>query len=251
MLQNQAVQPGVSGNYRSFLSAKVQSCIHLSRRPGINFFVNYQSGPKSILLLNCSQVPFTPIETIKTGMESISGISYIPHLRLIALRDHTPGLVKAISCDTGDTVWELRGKEQGLEIDPCGMIYSPHHQALLVADGANCRILVVTPGYGVVRQVVELSPGVGAVWELCLHNEQIVVFHLHGGKVKVSFLSLAAEKERQNVLPSFQIVPGTERGSKCEVKRARDVSAPLFSMARKEETLKCHSCYIIESYNDK
>ena len=51
-------------------------------------------------------------------MESFYTLCYIPHHRLIAVSCHALGLVKALSCDMDNTVWELAGQVQGLQIGP-------------------------------------------------------------------------------------------------------------------------------------
>ena len=87
-------------------------------------------------------------------------------------------------------MWELAGRVDGVECYTLGMSYSPHHNALLVADGINCRILVLNPQNGSVRQVMPLGGDIGVVAELCKIHKQIVVHHhLKNRKVKVSYYS--------------------------------------------------------------
>ncbi len=109
---------------------------------------------------------------------------------MIAISQTSPGLVRAVSCDTDEKAWELSGKIQGLPCEPHGVVYSPNLHALLVADGNNTRVLVVNPDNGSIRQVVQLHADVGMVSELCLHNQQLIVRHSAGKKEKVSFYVL-------------------------------------------------------------
>ena len=74
-----------------------------------------------------------------------------------------------------------------------GMVFSHHHFALLVADGKNHRILVVNPGDGSVRHVVQFSPEMGVIANLCLYQGQIIVHHNDAENEKVSLLSLGAD----------------------------------------------------------
>ncbi len=143
-----------------------------------------------ILQLSCSQPQFSLQKTIHSRMKGCYyAICYIPSHRLIVISNHTPGIVRAVSCDTDQIDWELQGEVQGVQCTPHEMVYSPGHQALLVVDGTNHRVLVVNPGDGSVRQVVQLSAEMGSVAELCLHNQQLVVHHLQGRKVSVSYFS--------------------------------------------------------------
>ncbi len=99
-------------------------------------------------------------------------------------------MLRAVSCDTEKKAWELEGDVQGEQCCPGGMVYSPAHQALLVADGCNSRVLVVNPGDGSVRQVVQLGAEISATWERRLLNNQLVVNNTDFHKEKVSFFSI-------------------------------------------------------------
>ena len=153
------------------------------------YVVHSVKGRFPILQLNCSQPQFTLEKTIQSQMEKYYAFCYIPSHRLIVVSDLN--LVRAVSCDTEEKVWELKGEVQDTQCNPFGMVYSPDHQALLVADGRNSRVLVVNPGDGSVRQVVQLGADVGCVSELCLHNQLLVVHHTDDGHThKVSFFSI-------------------------------------------------------------
>ncbi len=145
-------------------------------------------GRMPILRLNSSQPQFSQEKTIHSGMKLPFAICYIPSHKLIVMSDAE--MLRAVSCDTEKKVWELEGDVQGEQCCPGGMVYSPAHQALLVADGVNHRVLVVNPGDGSVRQVVQLGADMGYVWDLCLHNQQLVVHHGCGAVEELSFFSI-------------------------------------------------------------
>ena len=82
-----------------------------------------------ILQLNCSQPQFILEKTIQSGMETWYDICYIPSHRLIAVSDNAPdNIVRAMSCDTEERVWELKGEVQDTQCNPHEMVYSPGHQ---------------------------------------------------------------------------------------------------------------------------
>ena len=144
-----------------------------------------------VLQLNCSEPQLTLEKTLQTAMETHYPICNIPSHRLLVISDHAPGMVRAVSSCTKRKVWEVQGDVEGVLCCPNGMVYSPDHQALFVADGGNHRVLVVNPADGLVRQVVQLSADMGDIWDMCLYNQQVVVHH--GGShlgVKVSYFSL-------------------------------------------------------------
>ena len=105
------------------------------------YVVHNEKGSVSIQQLDCSRPQFRLIKTIQSGMVDYFAICYINRHGLLTVSDYSPGVVRAVSCETENVVWELTGRVDGVECEPQGMLYSPHHNALLIADGNNCRIL--------------------------------------------------------------------------------------------------------------
>ena len=95
-----------------------------------------------------------------------------------------------MSAETGEKVWEVKGEVDGVECYPHGMLFSPQHQVLLVADGENCRVLVLHERDGSYLQTIQLDREMGVITELCLHQNKLVVRHKAGGKEKVSYFSV-------------------------------------------------------------
>ncbi len=150
------------------------------------YVVSSVDGLKPILKLNCNQIPFVLNGTIQSEVSNFYSLCYIAVHRLIAFSKPC-GVVTALSSHTNELVWELKGEVEGVKCEPLGMVYSPVHQALLVADGCNHRVLVLNPKDGSVRQVLQFSSDMGCLAELCLYQEQIAVLHHDGEHVKVSF----------------------------------------------------------------
>ena len=145
-----------------------------------------------VLELNTAQVPFTgPVRTIQSGMEEYFGLCYIPSPhRLIVLSDHHPGIIRAVSAETGEKVWEVKEEFDGVQCYPHGLLFSPQHQVLLVADGWNCRVLVLHPGDGSHLQTIQLDREMRVIADLCLHQNKLVVHHYDDHKHKVSYFSI-------------------------------------------------------------
>ena len=74
---------------------------------------------------------------------------------------------------------------------PHGMQFSQHHQVLLVADGINCRILVLHPKDGLHLQTIQLKPEMYAIVHLHLNQGELIVHHTAERKEKVSFFALS------------------------------------------------------------
>ena len=159
----------------------------------VMYVVHEVNGRFPVLELNTAQVPFTgPVRTIQSGIEMYYGMCYIPSPhRLIVLSDNAPGnTIRDVSAETGEKVWEVKGEVDGVECYPHGMLFSPQHQVLLVADGRNCRVLVLHPGDGSHLQTIQLDREMNVIAELCLHQNKLVAWHHDGRKVKVSYFSI-------------------------------------------------------------
>ncbi len=156
---------------------------------GQMYVVNAVKGNTLILQLNCSTADFILNKALQSDLETYHSICYVPTHRLTVITDHTAGVVKAVSCDNGEVVWELNGQVAGVQCEPHGMVFAPDYNALFVADGSNKRILVLDPWDGSLRQVLPLDQ-LGSIWELCLLNNQLVVHHHSQGREEISHLSI-------------------------------------------------------------
>ena len=157
----------------------------------VMYVVHAVKGAKPVLELNTAQVPFTgPVTTIQSGMEEYFGLCYIPspHRLIVLSRVSEPRTIRAVSLETGEKVWEVKGEVDGVECYPHGMLFSPQHQVLLVADGWNCRLLVLHPGDGSHLRTIQFDRE--TINELCLHQNKLVVRHHDGPRVKVSYFSI-------------------------------------------------------------
>ena len=152
---------------------------------------------KQAMELDCSEETFSgPNKILLSGMEQYHSMYYIPSPhRLIVFAcfsdDDPDNTIRAVSSETGEKVWEVKGEVNGTRCDPHGLLFSPQHQTLLVADGNNCRVLVIHPRDGSVLQTIQLEPQMGSIWELCLHQNKLAVHHNAVGKEKVSYFSVS------------------------------------------------------------
>ena len=74
--------------------------------------------------------------------------------------------------------------------EPHSLLFSPRHQILLVADGSNCRVLVLHARDGSHLQTIQLDKVMGYICELCLYQNKLVVDHSNGQTEKVSYFSI-------------------------------------------------------------
>ena len=161
---------------------------------GMLYVVHSAKAGVRVLELDCSRETFSgPSKIMQSGMKMYNSMHYIPSPhRLIVLSDHHPGLIRAVSAETGEKVWQVKGEVDGVECEPNDMQFSPQYQVLLVADGNNSRLLVLHPGDGSHLQTIQLGDVLDnyAIVELCLHHNKLVMHHIAGGKQKVSFFSV-------------------------------------------------------------
>ena len=112
-----------------------------------------------------------------------------PH-KLLIFTDHSPGTIRAVSARTGAMAWEIIGEIEGSKCKPHGVLFSPDHQVLLVADGKKSRIQVLHPRDGSHLQTIQLDSEMGVIIQLGLFQNKLVVHHHAGGQEKVSFITI-------------------------------------------------------------
>ena len=155
--------------------------------------VHSVKGEKRVMELDCSEETFSgPSKMVQSGMEKYYSMHYIPspHRLIVLSLNIEPRMIRAVSAETGQKVWEVTGEVNGGMINPHGLLFSPRHQVLLVADGWSRRVLVLHPRDGSHLQTLQLNQDIGAVIELCLHQNKLVMHHVAGGKEKVSYFSV-------------------------------------------------------------
>ena len=112
-------------------------------------------------------------------------VAYIPseHPRSIVVSANIPKkTVRSICFDNNARPgWEhwYGGWEQqieGMEFFPSGIVYSPRHEALIVADKMNNRAVVLNPKDGSHVQTVAMD-GMICVIQMYMYKDQIVVWH--------------------------------------------------------------------------
>ena len=155
-------------------------------------YVLHGGNELSLLELNSGQVPFNGKKrNIQLGMEKYHGFHYIPNpYNLLLLSWWEDSLIRAMSLKTEQKAWEVKGEVDGKMFFPHGLLFSAHHQVLLVADGRNHRVLAIHPRDGSHLQTIQLDQSVDAVYELGVHTNNLVMFHRVGLVEKVAYLSI-------------------------------------------------------------
>ena len=157
------------------------------------YIMHSVKGDTPVLELDCSGETFSgPRKTVQSGMERCYSIHYVPspHRLIVLSLNIEPRTIRAVSAETGEKVWQMKRKVDGAECRPHGMLFSPQHQVLLVADGVNNRVLVLHPGNGSHLQTIQLEREMGAIADLCLYQNKLVLQHNVGFKEKVSYFSV-------------------------------------------------------------
>ena len=157
------------------------------------YVVNFIKGDKSVLELNIGQSPFTgPTKTTECGLQALFGLHYVPfpHKLVVFWNNTNPSYIRAVSAETGKKVWEVTGEVDGKPYSPHGLLFSPQHEVVLVADGDNHRFIVLHPRDGSHLQTIKLEPDVRDVYEFGFHENKLIVHHHGKGKHKVSFFSI-------------------------------------------------------------
>ncbi len=101
-------------------------------------------------------------------------LSYLPVPSGALILSH-PDFIEAVSCETGEQLWELNGES----VQPRGATFDPVHQLLLVADCYDDTILVLDPVAGSLLQTLP-SPR-SAPMEVVWNRGQLMTLHLQHG----------------------------------------------------------------------
>ncbi len=155
-------------------------------------FVVHSVSDTPVIQLDCSTKTFHHLKTIHTSLKGCGSLAYISKRNLVVVCAVSEG-VRAISCESKEQVWEVKGQVEGAELKPHGLAYHPGLDVVFVADGANLRFVILNGEDGSLRQVVPQPEGkkLGAYYSPCFHNGQMI---LHQGFAndtqKVSYFSV-------------------------------------------------------------
>ena len=128
------------------------------------------NGEKLILELDCSSLEFTQSRNFKITNKNPQSICYVPSPPglLVVVGDVS---IQGISCRTGEICWTF--KTYGI----IASLYSPIHSKILAANGYGGTIFVLDPADGTQVQSIQIPGDVKDIWEMCLHNGQIILKH--------------------------------------------------------------------------
>ena len=146
-----------------------------------------------VMVMDCTEAKFKAKKTVKINAKLCNKMSYVPVPHKILVLNNPFGekpSVKAVSCETWDARWTVRGPAEGRQLSPWGLVFSPGHNSLFVGD--YCRVVVLSPSDGSVRQIIGFS-GMGMIQGLSLHNnnKQLVVLDVnHESNFRISFWDL-------------------------------------------------------------
>ena len=128
------------------------------------------NGRNEISELDCSSLKFSPLRNFKITNKNPQSICYVPctHGLLVVVGDTK---IEGISCRTGEVTWTLK------TFGTIASVYSPIHNKILAANGYGCKLLVLDADDGTQVQTIQMPANVREIWQMSLHNGQIIVKH--------------------------------------------------------------------------
>ena len=153
-------------------------------------YVVHVAKPCPALVLDTSTTMFRLIKTIKIDMPGVYDVCYIPVIEMIVISCPSPPVIRTVSL-TSQILWELTGSVDGAACEPHGLVYSQRHDALLVADGQNKRILVLQPESGRCLQTIDLSQH---AYDPYLYEDQLILHYGNKGKLNISYFTVSMER---------------------------------------------------------
>ncbi len=174
---------------------------------GSHVFVALLGKEVTVVQLDASTAKFKPQKNVRCGGKSASVICHIPGHNLIVVcgggvgecasngarhaGSRHSGWVRAVSCENGKAVWEVRDPVEGAPCSPVAVAHCPEFDTLLIADGAGGRVVVLGAWDGSLRQVLTLGEEVGVLQGLSLlQDDQVLLLHSKQGKQYVSYYSV-------------------------------------------------------------
>ena len=158
------------------------------------YVVQNEKTAKKVIELDCSGETFSgPSKIIGIGLNKYYAFHYIPSPhKLLIITSWVESIIRALSAETEEKVWEVKGEVDGKMCEPHGLLYSSQHQALLIADGENCRVLVLHPRDGSHLQTIglQLDQEMEMITELCLYQNKVVMRNYGGNQVKISYFAI-------------------------------------------------------------
>ena len=189
-----------SSNYRSIFRDFRIFCFCEGR----NGTIFVQTFPDySLLQLDCSDPIYRgPLKTLQSD-EVCSYMCYIPPpIDALVLSHRRSSKIFVMSVEKDEVLWEF-GKKKAMrvinyifgseeEMDCRGLFFCPKYKMLLITDGLNKKLKVVSPENGRLIQSIDL-PDLGEIWSLRLYDEQVVILHTRRPhEYEISFLNLSA-----------------------------------------------------------
>ncbi len=128
-----------------------------------------------VIELACNKLIFTPTgRRFPIELKGCLTVCHIPGPQnALVISDASAGVVLCVHLVSGNKLWESQGKLDCANIDPWGIVFSPQHQQLLLADCDNKRILALDPISGSHLQSLPVPEELGYPWYLCPHNRYL------------------------------------------------------------------------------
>ena len=144
-----------------------------------------------VMVMDCTEAKFKVKKTVKINAKLCNKITYVP-VPILVLNNpfgEKPS-IKAVSSETWDVRWTVRGPVEGRQLSPWGLVFSRVHDSLFVGTTAVswcCPLMT--------DRCIRSSrfSGIGMIQGLSLHDnsKQLVLLDVNNeSKFRVSFWDL-------------------------------------------------------------
>ena len=149
-------------------------------QPGV-LYVSHSAGKGQFLELDCSRLPFTHTgKTIQSGMEKMLDMCYSSHPQpgmLIFTQWNPATHVRAVSVDTSQPLWEIKG---GDTISGPQGVTPTNSGCIILADGRKNMLVVLRSRDGKVIKTHHVDNCGLACHPHLITNETQLVLYYHG-----------------------------------------------------------------------
>ncbi len=129
---------------------------------------------------------------VNSGMETIYGMHYTSTgaQKMLIFSYWGTNTLQAVNAESGTVIWKVQGEVAGKLCDPHG-ITSTKEGHVIIADGDNCRLLVLNAGSGELINTHDLRECDGAVEPHLINNDkEMVLWYRYQGKEHIAYYNI-------------------------------------------------------------
>ncbi len=186
--------------YRAYSRSISQQLYTMCSGPGEGSLLVWDDKSKAVIQLQWNEATkmLDEVRRVRVPGAIVWYMCYMPHTDLVILKHYHGNIVEAVKLQGGagqPSVWQLQGDMLGKWINPLG-VNCDSEGHLYIADGDNCRVLLVNGSTGEVVQELLQDAGLGRVDDVCWMSNptrQLLVKHYCNGRQALTLYNVTSQ----------------------------------------------------------